>query len=554
MNLKLVVKQIQLIVFMLVLFLGVSTPAGTAPAHAAPAPNIILPAAVYSWTKTWGGASSKANASSLAVDALGNVFVAGQYQGTVDFDPAHQSAQSIFTSTKGTVDAFLTKFNAAGAYQWTRVWGSGSDTDIPCILRGCGRDAANGVGVDNLGNAYVSGLFHNTVDMGNGIVIISNAPSSNSAPGGYNNIMAAKFSSDGATLWARAWGGTTGGESYSLAVDAAHQAVYVTGDWSTGNINIPVDFNPSGIPQHDLHTNHGAYDAFVSKFDLNGNFQWAKTWGGLQYDDSPGVAVDPFGNVIVAGMYGSQNIDFDPAGLNPAGRNHPASDSSMVLVDIFLTKFTADGTWLWVRTWGGQGTEDAGGPVAVDQAGNIYAGGRFSATNCNFKVGANGPIVPGAIHSTTGSFDAFVSKFSPDGTFQWVDTWGGPNADASGQMAMDSSQNLYVGGSTDGVRDPKTYVYTSSKGMLRKMSPNGAYQWEKDWGTGGSNLVWMMNPVMDNTDNLYLLSSFQGTVDFNPGGGADSHSAYGSGDSSLTLFSSQSVVINDTLYLPLIKK
>jgi hypothetical protein len=64
----------------------------------------------------------------------------------------------------------------------------------------------------------------------------------------------------------------------------------------------------------------------------------------------------------------------------------------------------------------------------------------------------------------------------------------------------------------------------------------------------------MMNPVMDNTDNLYLLSSFQGTVDFNPGGGADSHSAYGSGDSSLTLFSSQSVVINDTLYLPLIKK
>jgi hypothetical protein len=550
---KLILQQLKSILFTLILLSGGAPTAGAAPVTSATA-TIILPASSYSWTKTWGGVNGEADAGALAVDMLGDVFVAGQYKGTVNFDPARLSAHSTFTSTLGTYDAFLTKFNAAGQYQWTRVWGSGSATDTTCLWMGCGRDSANGVGVDNLGNAYVSGLFHNTVDMGNGIVITSNAPPDAFNPGGYNNIMVAKFAPDGATLWARAWGGTTGGESYSMVVDTAHQMLYVEGDWSTGNDNIPVDFNPSGIPRHDWHINHGMYDAFLSKYDLNGNFQWANTWGGNQYDDGPGVAVDAAGNIYVGGMYGSQDIDFDPAGKNPDGLTHPASDSSPVLLDIFLTKFAPDGAWQWVRTWGGKGTEDAGGPVAVDQAGNVYAGGRFSCTNCNFKVGANGPIVPGDIHSTNGSFDAFVSKFAPDGTFLWADTWGGPNADMSGPIAMDSAYNLYAGGSANGVRDPKTYVYTSSQGMIRKISPNGSFQWQKDWGAGGSNSIWFLTPVMDSADNLYLLGNFKGTIDFNPGGAADSHSAVGTGDSSLTLFASESFTVTATVFLPLLRR
>ena len=587
MSLKSVLPQLKPILFTLILLLGVTMPAAAGPAFAAPLPNVALPAArllapalnpgaapgfdllpdaaavgpaasivvpafTYSWTQTWGGANGEADAGSVAADTLGDVFVAGQYQGTVNFDPARLSPHSTFTSTYGSFDAFLTKFNAAGQYQWTRVWGSGFITDTTCLWMGCGRDSANGVGVDNLGNAYVSGLFHGAVDMGSDIIITSSAVPDAHETGGYNNIMVAKFASDGTTVWARAWGGTTGGESYSMVVDAAHQVLYVEGDWSTGDDNIQVDFNPSGAPRHDLHKNHGMYDAFLSKFDLDGNFQWANTWGGDQYDDGPGVAVDATGNIYVCGMYGSQNIDFDPAGRNLAGLAHPASDSSPVLLDIFLTKFAPDGTWQWVRTWGGKGTEDAGGPVAVDQAGNVYAGGRFSCANCNFQVGANGPIVPGDIHSTNGSFDAFVSKFAPDGTFLWADTWGGPNADMAGPIALDSAANLYVGGSANGVRDPKTFVYTSSEGMLRKISSDGALQWEKDWGSGGANSVWAMNPLMDSADNLYLVGDFQGTLDFSPDGTPDIHSAVGPGDSSLTLFASKSFTVTASVFLPLV--
>ena len=177
-----------------------------------------------------------------------------------------------------------------------------------------------------------------------------------------------------------------------------------------------------------LRANHGkkdaysrAFDAFLVIYDLNGNFQWVRTWGGSQYDDGPGVAVDETsGSVYVCGMYGSQDINFDPTeNTDSNGAQHPASDDSSMLLDIFLTKFDADGNWQWVRTWGGPGYEDSGATAAVDHAGNVYAIARFGCQGCNFNVGANGPANPPDLHTASGAFDLAISKFDANGNFMW---------------------------------------------------------------------------------------------------------------------------------------
>lgn len=495
----------------------------------------------YSWTKNWGHSSGDASTAGVAVDHWGNLYVAGQFSGTVNFDPAGVNPSATFSSSNATVDAYLVKLDANGRYQWAKTWGAGSSTNCSSIGRACGRDAANGVMVDASGNVYVAGLFQNTVNFGNGHTARSNAPN------GSNNIFLTKFAADGVNQWVRAWGGTTGGEAYTLALDSVRGYVYVQGDWSTFPSTGTVDFNPGGTGGQ--RANHGTkdafssgFDAFLVKYDFRGNFQWVRTWGGSQYDDGPGVAVDAAtGSVYVCGMYGSQNINFDPTG-DPAsnGAQHPASDDSSMLLDIFLTKFDADGNWQWVRTWGGKGYEDSGATVAVDHAGNVYAIARFRCQGCNFNVGANGPATPPITHTASGGFDIALSKFDANGTYLWSQAWGGPLIDQPTSLVVDEANNVYVGGMLDVTRDAFSYQITASTASFTKFSSDGALQWTKTWGGTGTDSAGFLS--LDGADNLYIAGQFQHTIDFNPGSGTDTIPARGVLDASITRYLAETPV------------
>ena len=103
----------------------------------------------YSWTKNWGHISGEASTMGLAVDRWGNLYITGQFSGTVNFDPAGANPNATFTSYNSTVDAYLLKLDANGRYQWAKTWGAGfADTYCPFTNWGCGRDAASGVTVD----------------------------------------------------------------------------------------------------------------------------------------------------------------------------------------------------------------------------------------------------------------------------------------------------------------------------------------------------------------------------------------------------------------------
>ena len=280
-----------------------------------------------------------------------------------------------------------------------------------------------------------------------------------------------------------------------------------------------------------------AFDAFLVKYDLDGNFQWVRTWGGNQYDDGPGVAVDEAtGNVYVCGMYGSQDINFDPT-ENPAsnGAQHPASDDSSMLLDIFLTKFDADGNWQWVRTWGGPGYEDSGATAAVDHAGNVYAIARFRCQGCNFNVGANGPATPPITHTASGGFDMALSKFDANGNYLWSQTWGGPLIDQPTSLVVDEADNVYVGGMVDVTRSSTPF----QDHHLDRLVHQVFIRRERSSGPRPGAVPAPTAPgalTLDGADNLYLAGQFQHTIDFNPGSGLDNISARGVLDASLTQY------------------
>jgi len=331
----------------------------------------------YLWARTWGG-SDHDYGYGVATDGSGNVYATGYFYGTVDFDPG--TGVDKHTSSDGSLDVFLSKFDSSGGFLWARTWDGAPYSD-----------SGQGVTTDASGNIYVTGLFEGTTDFDPGLGV------DNHTSNGYYDAYLSKFDSTGAFLWARTWGGGSGYDGgSSVATDASGNA-YVTGSFIG-----TVDFDPgTGV---DNHTSNGwSYDAFLSKFDSSGGFVWAKTWGGGPYSDGgQGVTTDASGNAYVTGFfYGT--VNFDPG----TGVDDHTSNG---VYDVFLSKFDSSGNYLWAKTWGGT-YDDRGYSVATDGSGNAFVTGYFSET-VDFDPGTDVDE-----HTSNGYYDVFLSKFLPDGSW-----------------------------------------------------------------------------------------------------------------------------------------
>ena len=360
----------------------------------------------YEWTLTWGGPGWE-RGYGVAVDGSGNIYVTGSFWGKVEFNPG--SGLTAWHTSNGELDAFVSKFDSSGNFEWAHAWG-GENYDI-----------GRGVAIDGSGNVYVTGFFEDTVDFdpGGGDPHTSN---------GSEDVFLSKFDTSGNFEWARTWGGLPtyygqGDRGYGVAADSFGN-VYVTGEFRGGT----VDFNPGG---GDPHTSNGGTDALLSKFGSLGNFEWARTWGGSSTETGYGVAIDGSGNVYVTGDFGEGAVDFDPGGGDP--------HTSYGETDAFLSKFDSSGYFEWARTWGGSGTETGYG-VAADGSGNVYVTGSFEDT-VDFDPGGGDP------HTSLGYENIFLSKFESSGNFEWVRTWGGEYYYDHGYgVTADASGNVFTTG------------------------------------------------------------------------------------------------------------
>ena len=205
-----------------------------------------------------------------------------------------------------------------------------SDDNQVAVFGGTSWDYLDSVAADSSGNVVATGSFEGTADFDPG------SGTTNLTSGGSRDIYVTKLDSSGELAWARQMGGVSSASGHSVALDSSGN-VYVA-----GRFRGTADFDPGSETQN--LTSNGSDDGFVVKLDSNGDFVWAKSFGGAQTDVARGVAVDSAGNVYVNGYFRS-TADFDP-GAGTQNKTAAGSD------DIYLLKLNADGDFVSVAQFG----------------------------------------------------------------------------------------------------------------------------------------------------------------------------------------------------------
>jgi hypothetical protein len=320
------------------------------------------------------------NANDLAVDASGNVVVAGTFQYSVDFDPG--SGTATLTSARlgsrnsgnNTVDMFVAKYSPTGAYQWAFRVGNGY------------AEYADAVDVDGNGNIYVTGSLNlNAVDFNP-----SKSTASLTGPGNF----VAKYTAAGVYAWAFKLG-TQGTQTYQrIAADASGNVVV------TGRFSGTVDFNPGTGTANRTAVASGpdSYDMYVARYSSSGAYQWAFTPG---VGNVWGVACDGNGDIFLTGRFEGEN-DFDPgSGTVVLERDplYPAYDEAA-----FVASYTSGGSYRWAFSIPTVGT--AGTGVASNASGDVFVTGSFFLT-ADFD-----PTAATAGLTSAGFTDMFIAKYS----------------------------------------------------------------------------------------------------------------------------------------------
>jgi len=289
------------------------------------------------WTRQFGtsrqpGAQGEDQASDVAVDGAGNVYVVGFTFGSLPGE-----------ADLGEDGVYLRKYDSDGNELWARQ----SGTQV--------LDMANGVAIDGAGNVYVVGQL-------GGIL---------GRPGmGEADAYLRKHDSDGNELWTRQFGSQSGPSASGVAVD--------------GEGNVYVAGSASGALPGQTHL--GKSDAYVRKYDRDGNEVWTRQFGSRGRDMANGVVVDSAGNLYVSGttrlsLPGQSNME-------------PVVGGS----DVFIRKYDSEGNEVWTNQFGTQRGDSVAG-VVVDGAGSLYV------------VGSTEGAFAGQTNS--GSYDTFLLKM-PD--------------------------------------------------------------------------------------------------------------------------------------------
>ncbi len=319
----------------------------------------------YLWAKKIGGTSSE-DCWNMEIDSSGNIFVAGVFQNTVDFNPGLGVSNLTSTATGSNKNAFFAKYDSNGNYIWAKA------------LTGSGNTITQSLTIDLYGNIYIAGSYGNaTIDFNPG----SGVANLTSSVGGNLDIFMAKYDNNGNYVWAKSIGGS-GQEQGVLLLDKFGNL------YLNGSFNNTIDIDPNvGVDSLYIQPNSSA--SFIAKFDTSGNYHWAKFINGVH---SPSMRIDAFGYLYMRGDY-LGTIDADP-GYGIANFNTTSSGS------LIITKFDSLGNYIY-----GFKIPGSGGAFNIDDSSNIIVSSAFFSGD--FDPG------PGVVNLTSaGQNDIFIAKYS----------------------------------------------------------------------------------------------------------------------------------------------
>lgn len=435
------------------------------PGRDASRPLLIDPVIAYA---SYLGGSESESPFDIAVDPAGNSYVTGAVA-SVDFPVANALPGA---PGAGSLDAFVTVFNASGAellystyfggggadIGWgvrvdasgVYVAGSTTSPDFPVVggfqpafaggadegdaflvklspsggnliystlLGGTADDGCRALAIDGAGDAYLGGFTNST-----------NFPTTSGATQrtlrGSGDGWAAKLSASGSVLsWSTYFGGTSAPDVIDdVAVDAA-------GSLFTAGYTASADLPASGGFQR-FHGG-GALDGFVATLGADGSFTACTYLGGEASDGCRRVALDSVGRPCVGGF----SLSFAFPRLNDL---QGGFDGGTGTGDGFVAQLDASLASLVFSTYlGGEADDDVQG-LAVAPDGSFYVTG--NTTSPDF------PVADAIQAAFGGTRDAFVSKIAPGGSsLVWSTYYGRGNYDAGTAIAVDAFGDAYVG-------------------------------------------------------------------------------------------------------------
>ena len=234
------------------------------------------------------------------------------------------------------------------------------------------------------------------------------------------------------------------------------------------------------------NTNQGGVDVFLAKYDSDGNQEWIKQFGTVTFEDYTHVTTDKDGNVYLSGhTIGSLGGENQNVG-QVLGQG---ADGGIPSTDTYIFKFDSDGNELW-KTQLGTVTLDDNWGVVIDQHGNVFLGGN---TKGDFG---------GENASSGGEYDSWLVKLNQNGEEEWVKQFGTSDYDFLWDLETDSMGNLYATGWTLG--DLEGENAGSYDAWLAKYDTNGNQLWIKQFGTTGDDAAFRDGIEIDSNDNIFL--------------------------------------------------
>ena len=323
-----------------------------------------------------------------------------------------------------------------------------------------------GVAVDGSGNVYVTGrdtsigqgsheiylVKHNSSgviqwqrslggtasDYGQGVAVDSSGGVyiggiTSSAGQGSNDMMIAKYNSSGVIQWQRTLGTSGNDQGHYVATDSSDN-VYLCGTSAT-----------SGAGMEEL---------IIAKYNSSGTIQWQRRLGGSANDVAYGVATDSSNNVYVCGSTRSNSSN----------------------TDVLIAKYNSSGTIQWQRLLYGSSGSDIARRIATDSSGNVYISGYTNSIG-------------------QGNADFLIAKYNTSGTLQWQRIIGGPVSEYSYGIAVDSSGDVYLGGSTSSIISYDNDIF------LAKYNSSGVIQWQRQLTFDYDTLY---DLTIDDSGSLYI--------------------------------------------------
>jgi hypothetical protein len=319
------------------------------------------------WTRVMGGTWYDGAAQAIAT-ADGGFVIAGNTLSNKTGDVG---------TNNGSADWWIIKLKSNGDTAWTK------------LLGGVYSDYASSIAATADGGFVVAGET--------GITGSSDGV----------DVMVVKFNSSGNILWKK----TLGGSKYDAA-----SSVTVAADGS-----LLIAANTESNNTGDVGASHGYWDYWLIKLKDNGDKQWAKVFGGSNYDNALSVRSTPDGGAVITGSSASNQS-------GDVGTNHGNED-------LWVVKVNANGEMVWNKLFGGTGSEVASAVAVTPDGGYLIAG--FSDSK------------DGDVGATQGLEDLWVLKIATNGQMLYSKTFGGSGYENGSALLLNSDGSFYVSGDTE---------------------------------------------------------------------------------------------------------